>query len=191
MIQEIPADGGEARTLVDDGLNPASPTFSPDGKKIAFSVGVEFGVAPARTPCVRILDLQSGQTEQLPGSDGLWMSRWSPDGRRLAAVTSNRRQLMVYDFTTHVWSVLSKLTINDFIWNRTGDTLYFDTRSGVDPVLFKIAVASGKMDQVAVLNSVQRSGFRGTHLSMSPLGEIVLLRDTGITDVYRLDVSLP
>ena len=191
VIQEIPAEGGESRTIVDDELNPTYPTFSPDGKTLAFSVGIGFGVAPASIPCIRILNLESEKIERLPGSESLWMSRWSPDGQRLAAVTTDRHRLMLYDFRTHLWSTISSQTVNDFAWDRGGQNIYFDTRIGLDPIIFKVDVASGKVDKVAVLPGFQRTGFLGTHLALSPTGQILVLRDAGISDVYRLDVSLP
>jgi len=191
VIQQIPADGGESRTIVDAGLNPSYPTFSPDGSKLAFSVGIEFGVTPARIPCIRIQDLESGKVEQLPGSEGLWMSRWSPDGQRLAAITTDRHRLMLYDFGTHLWSTLSSQTVNDFAWDRDGQNIYFDTRIGLDQIIFKAALGSGKVDKAAVLPGFQRTGFLGTHLALSPTGQILVLRDAGLSDVYRLDVSLP
>jgi len=67
--------GKKARRLIGQGFSPA---WSPDGTKLAFSLGVPGASALA------VYDLSSNETEVLvfPGKD----PRWSPDGRTIAFV---------------------------------------------------------------------------------------------------------
>ena len=49
---------------------------------------------------LRRLDLKTHELTTLPGSEGLFSPRWSLDGRYLAALTSDSRKLMLFDFET-------------------------------------------------------------------------------------------
>jgi len=190
-IQEIAASGGAVRTLVEDGLSQGAASYSPDGKKVAYSLTVEFGVAPARLTFINLVDRASGRVEKLAGSDGLWKARWSADPNYLAAVSTDRSRLMLYDFRLQSWSTLADLGVNDLIWSNDGKALYFDTRSGTDPFLYKVTIANRKIEKVADLKGLQRASFFGSHLSISPTEDILMLRDVGDSEVYRFDVSFP
>jgi dipeptidyl aminopeptidase/acylaminoacyl peptidase len=82
----VPYGGGRPRQLTNGALRDSSPTFSPDGRQLAF----------VRTPAgadhgqVWIVPLAGGQPEQvttLPhGAGGV---SWSPDGRMLAVSASS------------------------------------------------------------------------------------------------------
>ena len=75
----IPAQGGTPRLLVsgDDGQGPGDGVWSPDGRRVMYSI------EPKNS--LRILDLDSGKVSEVPGSNGLYSPRWSPDGRYFAA----------------------------------------------------------------------------------------------------------
>jgi hypothetical protein len=59
---------------------------------------------------VRILDVNANQLSTLPGSTGLYCPRWSPDGRYVAAMNSDSRSLMLFDFQTQKWEEIAKIT---------------------------------------------------------------------------------
>ena len=75
---------GNAEMLVDEPRNYSAPRFSPDGNRLAFSIG-----ASARTD-IWIRDLAS-QTTSVLTTDGMNNNRpeWHPDGKRVSYV-SNR-----------------------------------------------------------------------------------------------------
>ncbi len=77
----IPAQGGSPRLLVsgDDGQYPDDGVWSPDGRRVLYNI--------LPKDSLRILDLDSGKVSEVPGSNGLFSPRWSPDGRYFAAMT--------------------------------------------------------------------------------------------------------
>ena len=52
---------------------------------------------------ISLLDLNTHQLSTIPGSSGLFSPRWSPDGRYLAALSSDFKNLMLYDFHEQKW----------------------------------------------------------------------------------------
>ena len=80
----ISAQGGAAKEMLAENLPQADPGWSPDGKQMVFGRFLR----PARR-ALQLLDLNSKQVSIIPGSQGLYSPRWSPDGRYLAALTTD------------------------------------------------------------------------------------------------------
>jgi hypothetical protein len=52
-----------------------------------------------------MVDLKTRQVSTIPGSEGLFSDRWSPDGRFLAAIVGTEQsKLMIFDFQTQKWT---------------------------------------------------------------------------------------
>jgi len=79
------------------GTTGASWTGSgpPDGRRLALGRLTSDGPEIA----IEIADLESGQITPVPGSKGLYSPRWSPDGRRVAALSRDALNLLLYDRT--------------------------------------------------------------------------------------------
>ena len=75
--------------------------LTPDRAKIVFS-GLFFGAI-----AVRVLDMKTHQASTLPGSEGLYSPRWSPDERYIAAMPADHLSVMLYDFKTQHWADLA------------------------------------------------------------------------------------
>jgi Tol biopolymer transport system component len=72
--------------------------WSPDGKQMIFG-----DTWQAKKMDISLLDLNTHQLSTIPGSSGLFSPRWSPDGRYLAALSSDFKNLMLYDFHEQKW----------------------------------------------------------------------------------------
>lgn len=98
-LYEVPSLGGEPKQKVFDA--DTAPTFSPDGKTIAFIRG-----APAEKNWSLVMAQEDGSNAKivasLPGEldNTLTKPRWSPDGKLIAAIympESRKPNLLVFD----------------------------------------------------------------------------------------------
>ena len=77
-LVSVGADGSAETELTARGLDDERvPSWSPDGKKIAFTSWAGDGGH------IYVMDRESGRLQQLTGGDDWWPT-WSPDGKRIA-----------------------------------------------------------------------------------------------------------
>ena len=101
----------------------ADGTWSPDGSSIAFVTGP--GGTPAAVWAINIIDLKTHQISTVPGSQGFYSPRWSPDGRYLLAMPSTALSLRLYDFKLHKWSVLASVGAGYPCWSGNSEYVYW------------------------------------------------------------------
>ena len=187
----VSSNGGPSRPVLDDGSSQGVATFSPDGQQIAFGRIAVYGTIPGNIRGITIVRLGSGSAETIPGSEGLWTARWSPTGEFLAATTLDRQKLMLYEFHTGQWVELFSEGVNDVVWGRDGKELFFDSPNGSKPLIYRVELKDRSVHPYAALGELQRTGFYGWQLSLSAANEVIVLKQAGIVEVYRLDVELP
>ena len=184
-IELMAADGGNPSSVVPAERNVGDVGWSADGKTLVFgSVTWE----DARTIAIHVYDLRTQQVSTLPGSEGLFSPRWSPDGRYIAAATADSQRLMLFDFETRKWVELAARPVGYPNWSRDGALSYFANLSTSDPAVLRVRISDRKIEQAASLKSVRRAGgafaaWSGLASDDSPL----VLRDTGTQEIYALD----
>jgi len=191
-LYAIATDGGALQQVLGD---PTSDVFAagstPDGKSIVFERSQLKGSNNFQTD-VEVLDFQTGKVSVLPGSESLDSPVLSPDGRSLAAVTSDRLKLMLFDFAIQKWVELAKTDIGAVNWTRDGKYLYFDSGSGLDPAISRLRVADRNVERVTGLRDFRRVETSISQWSgLTPDGAPLLLRDVGTQEVYALDFEAP
>jgi Tol biopolymer transport system component len=184
-IYTVSPKGGSARQLIPNDPKPQlDPNWSPDGGKILFSGG-------ARPDSdIRVFDLSNHQVSALPGSQGLFSPRWSPDGRYIVAMPVNSLSVVLFDFQTQKWSELLKGSSAFPNWSRDGRYVYF-LHSPDNPAVLRIEVSDRKVERVADLKSLPITGYYGIWLGLAPDDSPLLLRDAGSQDIYALDWETP
>ncbi|MGH9512526.1 MAG: TolB family protein [Terriglobales bacterium] len=182
----VPSDGGSARQIIpeDSGVE-ADPTWSPDGTRIAFG-----GAAGDRTAGVRIVDIKTHQVSILPGSNGLFSPRWSPDGRYIVAMPYGFPSLMLFDFRTQKWEEIAKITNGFPNWSKSGEYVYF-LHQEKQPSVMRLSIRDRKLERVVDLKNFRQAGLAHSWLGLAPDDSPLLLRDTGTQDIYALDWQAP
>jgi actin-like ATPase involved in cell morphogenesis len=126
------ADGAEVRRLRSDVAVDARPTWSPDGRRIAYVA------QPGDQEDLQILDLETGDVEVLTsGPDREGDPAWSPDGRTLAywRADPTGTDLWLHDLESGERRPLTEGPDEDAdpAWSPDGRRLAFSRRTGDGP----------------------------------------------------------
>lgn len=184
------ASGGAPETLIPDhDSQEADGTWSPDGKSIVYGHGKISSYPSPGAFEIRLLDMKTKQGTAVPGSQGLYGPRWSPDGRLVAALVAGTDHLMLYDVTTQKWRQLFPEGVGYHSWSRDGQYIYCNTLWRKNPSLVRVTVATGRIEFIPV--SFAAAGTFGAWSGATPDGSFLLLRDLGSRDIYSLDLDLP
>jgi eukaryotic-like serine/threonine-protein kinase len=185
-IYETSLDGESPRQLMpNDSSQQFDPNWSPDGTKIVFA-----GESNDPASAVRILDLATKNVSEVPGSQGFFSPRWSPDERHLTSFSADSKTLLLFDFQTQKWMELATGSLGWLNWSHDSQYVYMLDSQNKDAVV-RIRISDKKIEQVADLKDVVTTGRYGAALSLAPDDSPVLLRDIGSQDVYSVDWIAP
>jgi serine/threonine protein kinase/Tol biopolymer transport system component len=185
----VSADGGKPAQATTDNRSELDVGWTPDGNSLVFSAGEKL-----ESFAIYLFDLRTRQLSMLPGSEGMFSSQMSPDGRYVSAKTVDFKKFVVFDIAKQNWFELPiQQNAGWQNWSRDGKYLYF---GGIDKaaawVLFRAHVGDWRIEQLAELKDIQfASGAFGAWLGWTPDDSALMLRDVGIQDVYAMDLNLP
>jgi Tol biopolymer transport system component/DNA-binding winged helix-turn-helix (wHTH) protein len=187
----ISSDGGSPEPLLNESRNEMDPNWSRDGTSICFSYFPVFDRTPPKELGIFIVNVDSRSVQKVPGSDGLWVPRWSPDGRYLVARSTDPLGLMLYDFKSQKWSRIAEKTyVGAMIWSSDGHYIYY-LRRGNDPAILRVRIPGGATEQIASLKGVRQTGYRGGFwIGLAPDDSPLMLRDIGTEEIYSLDLTV-
>lgn len=197
QIYVMSSDGGSPR-MITDGTSSAAgdldPTWSPDGLSLAYG-GSPYSYPYFQTDkgqlSIRIVDVKSRRSTILPGTDGLWGPRWSPNGKYIVALSYDSQSLILYEVRTQKQTKIAQGDPNYFGWSRDSKFVYFDTL-GSSPSFFRIRVRDRLTQKLASLEGVHRSvGSFGTWTGVAPDNSLLVQRDAGAPEIYAFDWAAP
>ena len=154
-IYLIDAEGGPPRMLLAEDRNEADPTWSPDGKTIVFGRLPDRMDSARLTKAIYEVDVATRKVAAIPGSEGLFSPRCSPDGRYIAAVRLDQRALLLFDRTTQQWTTLTTLGTADPVWSHDGRYLYFQDFLTAGKPIYKVALPTGRIELVSTIDSLR------------------------------------
>jgi len=189
----VPALGGTPQELLPESRNQVDPAWSPDGKQLAF--GRIGATGSTEKLAIQIVDINTHQVSIIPGSENLFSTRWSRDGRYLAALPVDSNKLVLYDFKTGKWSdwINEAEAIGFPTWSRDGNYLYYDTILTDHPSFRRVKVGQTRSELVVDLKDLRRYAFTlvGTWTGLAPDGSALFVRDLSTDEIYSLDLELP
>lgn len=146
-LQVADADGYNPQPVLNSARPLLSPSWSPDGKKLAY---VSF---ESNRPAIYIQEIDSGRRELLTSYPGLnGAPSWSPDGNKLALVLSKGGNADIYILDL-VHRNLRQITRNyaidtEPVWYPDGSALIFTSDRGGTPQLYRFTFADGKTSRL-------------------------------------------
>ncbi len=140
-------DGARARALVKSSQPILSPTWSNDGKRIAY---VSFETS---RPAIYVMNLATGQATQMTNFKGLnGAPAFSPDGSHLAMVLSKDGSPDIYVMNIATRQ-LRRITKDRYIdtepnWSVDGTAVIFTSNRGGSPQIYQVNVNSGRPERL-------------------------------------------
>ena len=184
QVYVVSAAGGSPRELLpEDDHAQADPYWSPDGSSLIF--GSAYASASVG---IRLLDMKTHALTTLPGSQDLFSPRWSPDGRYIAAIRRDSQNILLFDRTKEKWSeVMQGRNVSFPNWSRDSKYIYFLSWPE-NPGVFRMRISDFSVERVLNLQDFQPTGYWEDWLGLDSHDAPLLLRDTGLQDVYAFDV---
>jgi len=179
-LQIADADGYNAQILLESPEPLLSPSWSPDGKKIAY---VSF---EGKNSAIYFQDILSGQRQRVSAFEGINSSPdWSPDGSRLAMTLSKDGNTEIYVMNLNDKS-LQRLTRHGGIdtepsWSPNGQKLAFTSDRSGGPQIYEINIAGGKPKRISF------EGKYNARPEYSPDGKSIVLVHA-VAGSYRIGI---
>lgn len=153
QIYMVGVDGGNLELVLPQARNVGDPSFSKDGKFLVFGGVPDLMGQVSMSRSLGLLELTTKKVTEIPGSQGLFSPRWSPDGRYIAAMTLDEKKVMLYDVAAQTWKVLAVTSTADPVWTSDSKSLYIHAYMAQTEPLYRVSIPDGRMVEVANLNS--------------------------------------
>lgn len=146
-LQVADADGYNPQTVVSSKEPIISPTWAPDGSRLAY---VSF---EKKKPIIYVQSLVSGQRYVLANFKGNNSApAWSPDGKRLAIVLTHGANSQLYainaDGTGLKQLTQSRAIDTEPVWSPDGQSIYFTSDRGGSPQIYRMPAVGGGAQRV-------------------------------------------
>ncbi len=149
------AEGGSLQELKAPLDNQIDPNWSPDGQTIIFGQPPRYFTQPELLRAIYSYSLETNTLAKLPGTDGWFSPRLSPDGRQLLALTIDEHKLGLYDMTSQQWRTLvdeSQHRVGNPFWSPDGKWAYVNLYDSGR--LLRVRLSDGLREEVLACREV-------------------------------------
>jgi len=179
---------GVAREASEGNDNQGAPSWSPDGRFLVYGT---VQCQPSHSCVIRRIDLSTGKVQTLPGSEGLFTARWSPDGRWIAAMRLEQHQVFLFDVQTSRWHKLADaMEGTDLSWSADSRYLYTNF-GGPNARIERIRATDGQRETVADLHSQNMFNLAEVGdigFSLAPDNSLILHRRDDSLEIYSYEL---
>ena len=186
----VSVNGGNAHEMLQENGSQIDANWSPDGEELMFG---EYNRDQSLK--IRIINFKTHAITTIPGSDGLFSPRWSPDGRYIAAMSPDGTDLMLFDFKTHKWTTWLKEPAGAFsypAWSADSQYLYFDDFVTGAEAIRRVKVGGNQPELLFEMGNLERyPGPLGPWTGRAADGSFLFVRDRSTQEVYQLSLELP
>lgn len=208
---DIPADPKKlpkAEQLTKGDFNVGGFSWSPDGKRIAFSAGRDPDPESAQTEQLYVLDLADLHVRKLIDAQGPNSNpKWSPDGKQIAFATYDNQPFFYY--ANRYIALVSaeggapKVLTHDFdedanLLDWGPDGIYFSALQKTNAHIFRIDPASGALHRLTGPEAYRATGasftkdhrkFAGTGAAPNHFPEVFLSSTADFAPHYLTDMT--
>lgn len=186
----VPANGGPARPAEPSESDQGAPTWSADGRALVFG---DVETAGSASHFIRYLDLGTKRLTNIPGSAGLRTSRWSPDGRYIAALRYRVNELALYEVATRRWKTAATGVHSDELnWSFDSRYLYFNCRYEPYPGIYRYDLRQRKLETVMRFGSFREGPDLNPDVggfSLVPDGSILVNASPQSSHIYAITLK--
>ncbi len=181
-LEVADADGHNPKPLHRSSFPLMSPSWSPDGKKVAF---VSFENDRASINVVEVRTAQVQRITQFPGINGA--PTWSPDNRTLAIVLSKDGSPKIYTIDL-MSKQLTRLTDGTGIdtepsFSPDGRSIVFTSNRGGKPQIYRVTLGGGKVERLTFLGNYNAKP------SLTPDGKRLVMLHRGESGLFSIAVQ--
>ncbi|MGA8037733.1 MAG: hypothetical protein WB985_17365 [Candidatus Acidiferrales bacterium] len=189
----VSADGGNPEMIPQsqDSEAEVDASWAPDGNSLVYG-GSMWSEVP---PSISSIDLRTGRSFTIPGSEGMESPRLSPDGRFIYAEKSREHKSFLFDAHSQKWSEVPTKLISSIWpeWSSDSKYVYLGHDSELPAGYYheiRLRAANLTTEPVATMSLPDGlTGVWGGWISTAPDGSPLLLRDLSIQEIYALDVD--
>ncbi|MGE5056472.1 MAG: hypothetical protein ACM3WP_20110, partial [Acidobacteriota bacterium] len=125
----------------------------------------------------------------------MFSPRWSPEGRFLAALSSDSKKLMRYDFAARQWTEWLRVddgTVGYPVWARDSKSIYIERFYAAEPSMHTLKLGENKAQPFHSWDGLRRfAGLWGTWSGVAPDGSVLTVRDASSHEIYALELQMP
>jgi hypothetical protein len=140
-----------------------------------------------------VVSWRDRKVREIPGSEGMWMPRWSPDGRWIAALAQDRQQVALLDVAKKRWRVIAHgKAFGAPFWSADSAYLYFQRPSEPGQPLDRVRISDEAVQTVASFQKEIETGMCGCgFMGLANDGHPLVLSATGTSDIYGATFYAP